>query len=252
MEKMIQIRHLSKEYRLQSQTMPALHNVNLDLPLKRLTVLVGPSGCGKTTLLRILANLEKPTEGQVILPFQPNNASLKIGFVFQEPRLFPWLTVRENILLGREEFHSEEDLTLILNSLELTSFRDAFPRQLSGGMAQRASLGRTLYQDPDVILMDEPFASLDYFTRVQLQDELLQLFLKNSKTILFVTHDVEEAVYLAQNLIVMSQGEILFSHSIPGDSPRQRYGNETEELKQELLQSLTIAKKGDALCFKQN
>ena len=155
----IRIEKLLKSYQVEERTITALNNISLDLEVGELTVLLGPSGCGKTTLLRILAGLEPPTCGEVKIPSGSDGASLKFGVVFQEPRLMPWLTVAENISFGSELPGDSAQVREILCLLGLEGFSKAYPRQLSGGMAQRAALGRTLFQNPDVILMDEPFAA---------------------------------------------------------------------------------------------
>ena len=238
----IRVQHLSKNYSVVDQTVHALIDIDLTLEAGSFTVLVGPSGCGKTTLLRILAGLEKPTRGKIQLPTHPGGIPQKIGVVFQEPRLMPWLTVKENIQMGSEIINHKK-LEELIAFLGLIGFEDAYPRQLSGGMAQRASLGRTLYQNPDIILMDEPFASLDYLTRIQLQEELLQLFLKTNKTILLVTHDVEEAAYLGQQLLIMNAGQIAADYPLPTEFPRKRHSNLVSIIKRNLLGILQMIQK---------
>ena len=154
------------------------------------TCIVGRSGCGKTTLLRLLCGLERPDAGVIEMP-----AGKRIAPVFQEPRLMPWLNVGENITLAAQHDKSLNTgrLPELLKLLELEGTEKLYPNQLSGGMAQRVSLGRTLFYNPDIILMDEPFSALDYFTRQGLQQTLLKLYAEERKTIIFVTHDVEEA-----------------------------------------------------------
>ena len=231
----IRIEKLLKSYQVEERTITALNNISLDLEVGELTVLLGPSGCGKTTLLRILAGLEQPTCGEVKIPSGVDGASLKFGVVFQEPRLMPWLTVAENISFGSELPGDSAQVQEILCLLGLEGFSKAYPRQLSGGMAQRAALGRTLFQNPDVILMDEPFAALDYLTRTNLQDELLELFIRQKKTILFVTHDVEEAAYLAQRVLVMRKGEWVLDEKLEGEYPRERHDPMLAGIRQKLL-----------------
>ena len=231
----IRIEKLLKSYQVEERTITALNNISLDLEVGELTVLLGPSGCGKTTLLRILAGLEQPTCGEVKIPSGVGGASLKFGVVFQEPRLMPWLTVAENISFGSELSGNSAQVQEILCLLGLEGFSKAYPRQLSGGMAQRAALGRTLFQNPDVILMDEPFAALDYLTRTNLQDELLKLFIRQKKTILFVTHDVEEAAYLAQRVLVMRKGEWVLDEKLEGEYPRERHDSMLAGVRQKLL-----------------
>jgi sulfonate transport system ATP-binding protein len=201
------------------------------------TCIVGKSGCGKTTLLRLVAGLEAPSAGTIAL----TGDEQRIGIVFQEPRLMPWLTVAQNIAFAGSAAPHEDPARLqkLLQQLELTEAASLYPRQLSGGMAQRVSLGRTLYYDPDIILMDEPFSALDYFTRRSLQLTLLQLYAATRKTILFVTHDVEEAVLLGDRVLVMASGAIQEQISINLPQPRQAVQVEIQSLRQRILVALS-------------
>jgi sulfonate transport system ATP-binding protein len=201
------------------------------------TCIVGKSGCGKTTLLRLVAGLEAPSAGTIAL----TGDEQRIGIVFQEPRLMPWLTVAQNIAFAGSAAPHEDPARLqkLLQQLELTEAASLYPRQLSGGMAQRVSLGRTLYYDPDIILMDEPFSALDYFTRRSLQLTLLQLYAATRKTILFVTHDVEEAVLLGDRVLVMASGAIQEQISINLPQPRQAVQVEIQNLRQRILVALS-------------
>lgn len=218
----VDIKGLGKEYLVGDRLVQALHDINLKLEEESFTVVVGKSGSGKTTLLRLLGGLEKPTRGAIdftlprsTLPTQTG----RVGIMFQEPRLMPWLTVKENIGLGRDKRETGKDQAVeyYVNLLGLTDFEEAYPHQISGGMAQRAALGRTLCYDPDVVLMDEPFGALDYFTRIMLQKEIVDLFLSQHKTIVFVTHDVEEAVFLGQRIVVLEAGQLagIFNVNLP-------------------------------------
>jgi ABC-type nitrate/sulfonate/bicarbonate transport system, ATPase component len=230
----IRIQRLSKSYSDNGKAVQALREIDLALDAGTLTVLVGPPGSGKTTLLRILAGLEKPSRGKVIFPFSETQRSSKIGMVFNEPRLLPWLTVAENIQLAKENDDPEE-VQRIIDTIGLTGLEDTYPRQLSGSMAVRAALGRVLYQNPDIILMDEPFASLDYLSCVTLQEDLVQLFLKEKKTILFATHDVEEAAMLGEQLLIMNAGQIAADYPLPTEFPRKRYSDLVNIIKRNLL-----------------
>lgn len=217
----LEIQGLQKEFYVNGSAFHALKEVSLDVPEGMFAVFVGRSGCGKTTLLRIVAGLEKPSAGSV--EFRGGGASPKIGMVFQEPRLMPWLTVEENIAFAhrsRERVMLEETLVSLTEKLGLASFRKAYPSQISGGMAQRTALGRTLLYDPDLILMDEPFSALDYFTRAALRDDLLRLYLERKKTVLFVTHDVDEALCLGQRIFVMDGGEVVRTFHVKEGYPR--------------------------------
>ena len=239
----VKLTQLSKQYQVAGQLLEAVDNVTTTIEPGSFTVIVGRSGCGKTTLLRLLSGLEQKSAGSIEwLGGGSDGAAVKVGVVFQEPRLMPWLTVYENMAFALDK---QPDRTLVdrqvtgtLEQLELAGFRDAYPSQLSGGMAQRVSLGRTLCYDPDLILMDEPFGALDYFTRKKLQRELVDLFLRQHKTIVFVTHDVTEAVFLGQKVLVMEAGQIV--HEIPIDTPYPRQATDPSLLarQQEILAAL--------------
>jgi ABC-type nitrate/sulfonate/bicarbonate transport system ATPase subunit len=169
--------------------------------------LLGPSGCGKTTLLHLLAGLEDPTAGRVAIDGDPvTGPDYRWGVVFQDPLLYPWLTVRENVAIGpklRGETPDPDHVDELLSLVGIEEFADADPADLSGGMAQRASLARTLANDPEVLLLDEPFSALDQLTKMELQDELLRIVDELGVTAVFVTHDIDEAVYLGDRVAVM-------------------------------------------------
>jgi len=172
--------------------------------------LLGPSGCGKTTLLHLIAGLEEPTDGGVYFDGKRvEGPDYRRGVVFQDPHLYPWLTVRGNIEFGPEVRGEEPDsdrVDELIRMVGLEEFEDAKPSELSGGMAQRASLARTLANGPELLLLDEPFSALDELTKMELQDELLSLVEKLDLTVVFVTHDIEEAVYLGDRVAVMGDG----------------------------------------------
>ena len=190
----------------------ALSDVSLTINKGEFVSLIGPSGCGKTTLLRVIADLEQPTQGSIsINGIGPHEARLKraYGYVFQAPALYPWRTIGKNIALPLEimGFSKEERAERVRKGLELvnlTGFEKKFPWQLSGGMQQRASIARALSFDPDLLLMDEPFGALDEIVRDKLNEQLLRLWEKTQKTVVFVTHSIPEAVFLSTKIIVMS------------------------------------------------
>jgi sulfonate transport system ATP-binding protein len=205
-EPILRAKNLSKIYDTANGRVEALKNVCLDLNDGSFTALLGKSGCGKTTLLRLFAGLEQPTEGSVSAGVPMH----QVGYVFQEPRLMPWLSVEKNIRFaeraGSRKSGAFGDADIILDILKLREFADLLPHELSGGMAQRVALGRTLFSKPSIILMDEPFGSLDWFTRKALQDDLSRLWKEGEKTILFVTHDIDEAMLLAEEIVVLRDG----------------------------------------------
>lgn len=200
------------------------------------TCVVGRSGCGKTTLLRLLCGLEKSDAGTVTLP-----AGKRIAPVFQEPRLMPWLNVAANITLAARHDKSLDAARLpeLLRLLELEGAANLYPNQLSGGMAQRVSLGRTLFYDPDIILMDEPFSALDYFTRQGLQQTLMRLYAEARKTIIFVTHDVEEALLLGDRILIMDSGRVKSILPVQLPRPRRAADTDFQKLRQKILQALS-------------
>src|SRR5579872_1965377 len=203
----------------------------IDLAVRRgeFMSLLGPSGCGKSTALRVIAGLNAPTSGSVAVarPAASANGRHAIGFVFQEPTLMPWASVRENVRLPLKLAHlpsatSQTRVDAALAQVGLTEFANAYPRELSGGMKMRVSLARALVTDPDILLMDEPFAALDEITRFRLNNDLLALWRNLHKTVIFVTHSVFESVYLSQRVVVLTQrpGRISAEIAIETGEPR--------------------------------
>ncbi len=178
-------------------TTTVLHNIHLQLQPRETVSLLGPSGCGKSTLLRIVAGLEKDFEGAL------HNNAAQVAFVFQEPRLMPWLTVEQNIGFSDDGHYDKAWVAQLIEEVGLGGFPQALPKALSGGMAQRVAIARGLYSRPQVLLLDEPFSAVDAFTRMKLQDLLLQLAERHAIALLLVTHDVDEALYLSDRVLVM-------------------------------------------------
>ena len=204
----IRLRDLGKQFDTRAGTVTALDKVSLDIPAGCFFMIVGPSGCGKTTLLRILANLEEPSSGTVTitapLPGQPGNS-----MVFQGDSLFPWMTVWDNAAYGlrlrrRPKAEIDEVVGHYLSRVGMTRFAKAYPHQLSGGMRQRVSIARAFANDPDILLMDEPFSALDEQNKVMLQEELLRIWEETRKTVLFITHSVDEAATLGDRIMIMT------------------------------------------------
>jgi NitT/TauT family transport system ATP-binding protein len=207
----------------------ALGPLDLDVGKGEFVSLLGPSGCGKSTALRLIAGLGAPTSGTVGVSQRSNEARAghSIGFVFQEPTLMPWTSVRENVRLPLKLAHAPTDeanarISEALAQVGLSEFADAYPRELSGGMKMRVSLARALVTDPDILLMDEPFAALDEITRFRLNNDLLSLWRNLRKTVIFVTHSVFESVYLSQRVIVMTSrpGRLSAEFHIDASEPR--------------------------------
>lgn len=173
-----------------------IHHWNLTVEEGEKVVLLGPSGCGKTTFLRIIAGLEKPTEGKIEIGFE------RLGFVFQEPRLIPWKTVRDNLRLIEED---EGKIKTILELVKLNGFEDHFPSQISGGMKQRLNLARAMVVEPDFMILDEPFTSLDIKVKMEIMEDLMEIWEKRRFTMLMVTHDVKEAVYMGDRILILSK-----------------------------------------------
>jgi ABC-type nitrate/sulfonate/bicarbonate transport system ATPase subunit len=234
----------------------ALDGVSLDVRPGELVSLVGPSGCGKSTLLRLVAGLETPTSGSLALDGQPiQGPHHERGLVFQEHSLFPWLSVRGNIASGlkaRKVYDRDSgDVDEYIKLVGLKGFEKSYPHQLSGGMAQRASLARSFINHPKVLLLDEPFGALDAFTRMQMQDELLRIWEERSTTMLLVTHDVDEAIFLSDRVVIMTPrpGRIGDIIEIRLRRPRLRNNDEILRLRGRLLEILNFAKRPDELSY---
>ena len=226
----------------------ALDDVSLTVTAGELVSVVGPSGCGKSTLLRMIAGLAKPTDGEISVGAEPIvEPSAERGLVFQDPNLFPWLTVRGNIesgLIARgvlREKRAEVDEFMRLVGLE--AFANSFPHHLSGGMAQRVSLARALINHPKVLLLDEPLGALDAFTRMRMQDEVLRLWRARGTTMLFVTHDIDEAIYMSDRIVIMTQRPGKIEQIIPVEieRPRDRSSSEFLRLRGDILETLHFA-----------
>jgi NitT/TauT family transport system ATP-binding protein len=225
----VQVSGVSKRYASEQGSVRALADVTFGVDPGEFVCIVGPSGCGKTTLFRILAGLEPATRGQVTLNDSVvTEPTPNMGIVFQEYHLFPWRTVRGNIAFGLEKAvgldgtDRDQRVQQLIDLVGLAGFEDSYPKSLSGGMKQRVALARALAIDPALLLMDEPFGAVDAQTRERLQDELLDIWQETGKTILFVTHDVEEAVTLADRVVVMGRDPGQLREIVPIDIDRPR------------------------------
>ncbi|MEH6749771.1 MAG: ABC transporter ATP-binding protein [Paracoccaceae bacterium] len=208
---MIQFKNVGKVFGPKESGFMALKDINLEIADKEFVAIVGPSGCGKTTCLRLVAGFDNPTDGAVMVDGTPiKRPGPNRAVVFQQFALFPWKSVYDNIDIGLRNLsvpkaERQSRIAAILNLMNLEPYAEHFPHQLSGGMQQRVAIARAYVLDPDVLLMDEPFGALDAQTRVVMQEELVRLARKNPRTVLFITHAVEEAVYLADRVVIMTR-----------------------------------------------
>lgn len=208
MGKTLSIQNVNKSFTVDGQKVDVLKDINMEVQEGEFIAIVGHSGCGKSTLLKIIAGLEKNDTGLVTVDGKEvNGPGMDRGMIFQEHRLFPWMSIEKNVQLGLKGLSREEKTKLsgqYLELVKLSEFKKAYPSQLSGGMSQRAAIARSLVSQPEVLLLDEPFGALDALTKIELQEELLKIRERFHNTMLMVTHDIEEAVYLADRIVVMS------------------------------------------------
>ncbi|MBV1856025.1 ABC transporter ATP-binding protein [Catellatospora tritici] len=224
----ISVRDVSRTYRVGREDFAALAGVSLDIADGEFVTVVGPSGCGKSTLLNVLAGLDQPTGGSALVDGDPvTGPGPERGVIFQQYALFPWLTVRRNVEfglrtagVGRAERRERAERFIRLVGLE--RFADALPKTLSGGMKQRCAIARAYAADPSILLMDEPFGALDSLTRVRLQEQLLDTWTSDRRTVVFVTHDVDEAVFLANRVVVMAARPGRIVETVAVDLPYPR------------------------------
>lgn len=224
----LQLKQITKIFRNNGTCKTILENIELHIQGGQFISLLGPSGCGKTTLLSIIAGFQQTTHGTVLLNGRKiHQPGPERGFVFQDFALFPWMTVKENILFPMQQQnmpkkHQQEKLRRLLDLARLNGAENLYPCQISGGMKQRTAVIRALASDPEVLLMDEPFGAVDYQMRHTLQEEFEALWQKNPKPVIMVTHDVEEAVYLSDRILVMSAHRGAIAHDLTVDLARPR------------------------------
>jgi sulfonate transport system ATP-binding protein len=249
----LQIQHLSKQYSVQGQALPVLQDITLDIAPGEFVSIVGSSGCGKSTLLRLLVGLEGNYQGTLRFGDKAiAGTSLERGIVFQEPRLFPWLTVERNIAAAL--LNSGLSVAQVASTVQehialvgLRGFEHAWPHQLSGGMAQRVAIARALVHRPKLLLLDEPLGALDAMTRAHLQRELQRIWQAEGITMVLVTHDVEEAVYLGDRVVVMEPRPGRIRRIVPVDLPRPRERTDPAfaRIKRDILGEFGAADQGE-------
>jgi sulfonate transport system ATP-binding protein len=246
---MLQLQNLSRHYGF-GEKRAGLSEINLQIEENEIVAIIGASGCGKSTLLRLLAGLENPTTGRALWRGHEITRSLprhgEIGVVFQEPRLLPWFNVRQNIRFGLgpdPKKHQEIIIDEVLEKVGLTRFAESLPKELSGGMAQRVGIARALVANPSLVLLDEPFSALDALNRLKLQNHFLKLWEGTKKTLLLVTHDIDEALMFAERIIVLqgSPGKIASDYHIPLSRPRIRTEISFQYWKERLLSALDLS-----------
>lgn len=237
----VSINGVSKKFLKAVGNVQVLENIQFQLEKGDFVTVIGPSGCGKSTLLKIVAGLDNDFEGEVVIEGEPIlKPSKKQGFIFQEHRLFPWLTVEENIAadLSLKDKYVKEKVREWVEIVRLDGFEKSYPKEISGGMSQRVAIARALLRDPSVLLLDEPFGALDAFTRSHLQEVLLNIWEQKKTTMIFVTHDIDEAIYLSNRIIIMSAkpGKIhkVIENHLP--YPRNKTSQSFQQLRTKVLQ----------------
>jgi len=229
---------LSKQFLVAGHTVKVLENCSVCFPGGQISVILGKSGCGKTTLIRMIAGLEPYDSGTLVAP--PRE---KIGMVFQEPRLMPWLNTWSNIVFGMKKADIDHKaIAHVIELTNLTGFERAYPHQLSGGMQQRVAIARTLVYNPQMILMDEPFSALDCFLRQTMQNKLIEIYQGLKKSIVFVTHSVDEALLLGQKIVILGQGRVEKEYDLSALAyPRDPFSENLIAVKKEILQCLKLS-----------
>ncbi len=227
---MLTLEHVSKSY----GGLPVLNDLSLTLSEGEILALIGPSGCGKSTLLNIISGLVRPDAGSV------SGADVKMSYMFQSARLLPWRTVRENIRIVRQDA-AEEEVAAIIAAVGLQGFADYYPGQLSGGMARRCALARAFLFGGAIFLMDEPFSGLDYGIRMEMVDMLLSIWRREKPGVLFVTHEIDEALTVATRIAILSDrpASVCHSFTLPGAEGRDAFAPELSEIRREIIHHIT-------------
>ncbi len=253
----LKISNVSKTYRSKYEEKQVLHGVDFEIKPQEFVCILGHSGCGKSTLLNMIAGFIKPDEGQITVNGQPVTGPAKErGVVFQEHALFPWHTVIENIafgphLQGMSKKDSLEKAEEYLQLVGLSAARDQYPSQLSGGMQQRVGIARALANEPEILLMDEPFGALDILTRETMRRELLAIWMELRTMVLFITHSISEAVYLADRILVMKDGLVVANEEVqmkrPRDAKNKEFGELVSYLENLLIEETPIISKVEGM-----
>ncbi|MBQ7148408.1 MAG: ABC transporter ATP-binding protein [Pseudobutyrivibrio sp.] len=240
----VHINDVEKVFILENEHLQVLEKTNLTINQGEFVSIVGTSGCGKSTLLKMLIGLEQPTSGNITIGDRVvNTPSVDVGMVFQEARLYPWLTIEKNIEFGLPKgYPKEKKKDLVSYYIELVGlggFEKAFPAQLSGGMQQRAAIARALVGNPNILLLDEPFGALDAFTRITMQNEVLKIWEKEKRTMILVTHDIDEAIFLSDRIIIFSErpGSVKEIINVNLSRPRDRSKEEFLHIRKKILTS---------------
>jgi len=227
MGEILQITSVNKKYTIKKTELDVLVNISLDMREGEIISIVGSSGCGKSTLLKLIVGLERATSGSILIDGREvTSPSQKCGIVYQEPRLFPWLNVDQNIAFGLSKnvprVERKEKTLEYISLVGLNGFEHALPKQLSGGMQQRVSIARALVGNPEILLLDEPFGALDALTRIQMQNEIVRIWETHRTTMILVTHDIDESIFLSDKIVIMSKRPGKISKIINAKLPRPR------------------------------
>lgn len=244
----LKIKNVSRIYRDGDNEVTALQNIDFTVNKGDFVSVIGSSGCGKTTLLRMLSGLDSTEYGEILLDGERiEGPDPKRGYIFQQGNLFPWLTIEKNIAYGLKARHifkqNKNRVQEFIDLTGLTGFEKSYPHQISGGMAQRVAIARALINDPEILLLDEPMGALDSFTRAELQDKLLEIRKIKNTTMILVTHDIDEAIYLSDKIIIMTPrpGRISEILEVKIPHPRSRGGDEFLKIRSKLLEKFKLA-----------
>ena len=247
-ESVLTIENVNRLYDDGERQVEALKDVNLELKRGEFVSIIGASGCGKTTLLRLIAGLDKINTGSIVFNGEPvKEPNYKRGYIFQQHNLFPWLTVEQNVAAGLKARHvfkkNKDKIQKYIDLVGVTGFEKSYPHQLSGGMSQRVAIARALINEPELLVLDEPMGALDSFTRADIQDKLLEIRAEKNLTMLLVTHDVDEAIYMSDRIVIMTPrpGKISEIIDVNIPNPRNRGGAEFLALRRSLLDRFDLA-----------